>query len=227
LDDLSGQIVMRFVAGITVMSVAFFGSAGTLVWPEAWLYMIIQFSFSAMLGAWLKKHNPDLLKDRMAFLKPTAKNWDKVILIISTVVFIPYLILPGLDAVRFQWSTVHLLIKVVGFIGIILSFILVFWVMRENTYLSRIVEIQKERGHKVITTGPYQYVRHPMYFGVIVLFISIPIALGSLWGLIPGAALTLLILIRTVLEDKTLHEELEGYNTYAERVRYKILPGIW
>ena len=99
--------------------------------------------------------------------------------------------------------------------------------MRENTFLSRIVEIQKERGHRVITTGPYQYVRHPMYFGVIVLFFCIPVALGSLWSLIPSAALTLLVLIRTVLEEKTLHEELEGYNSYAEKVRYKIVPGIW
>jgi protein-S-isoprenylcysteine O-methyltransferase Ste14 len=163
----------------------------------------------------------------MAFLKPAAKRWDKAILLISTVVFVPYLILPGLDAVRFQWSLVPPLIKIVSFVGIILSYILLFWVMRENTYLSRIVEIQTERGHRVITTGPYQYVRHPMYFGVIVLFNSIPVALGSLWTLIPSSVLTLLILIRTYLEDKTLREELEGYNSYAEKVKYKIIPGIW
>lgn len=227
MDSFSWQIAIRFAAGIAILSAAFFGSAGTLDWPEAWLYIILQYSFSMMLGRWLKKHNPGLLRDRMAFLKPTAKAWDKVILLISTVVFIPYLILPGLDAVRFRWSSVPLPIKAVGFIGIILSFILVFWVMRENTFLSRIVEIQKERGHKVITTGPYRYVRHPMYFGVIGLFFSIPVALGSLWGLIPSGALTLLILIRTVLEDKTLREELEGYNSYTEKVRYKIIPGIW
>jgi protein-S-isoprenylcysteine O-methyltransferase Ste14 len=227
MDYFSRQIAIRFLGGIAVMAGAFFGSAGTLDWPEAWLYMILQFSFSAMLAVWLKRRNPELLRDRMAFLKPTAKNWDKIILIISTVVFVPYLILPGLDAVRFQWSSVPPIIKGVGFIGIILSFTLVFWVMKENTFLSRIVEIQKERGHKVITTGPYQYVRHPMYFGVIILFFSIPVALGSLWSLIPSATLTVLILIRTVLEEKTLREELNGYNSYAEKVRYKIVPGIW
>jgi protein-S-isoprenylcysteine O-methyltransferase Ste14 len=180
-----------------------------------------------MLAIWLKKHNPELLRDRMAFLKPAAKRWDKVILLVSTIVFVPYLILPGLDAVRFQWSSVPPLIKAVCFGGIILSFMLLSWVMRENTYLSRVVEIQKERGHKVITTGPYQYVRHPMYLAIIVLFLSIPVALGSLWSLIPSAVLTLLILIRTFLEDKTLHEELEGYNSYAEKVKYRIVPGIW
>jgi len=221
------RITIRLVVGIAVLSAAFFGSAGTLAWPEAWLYMMIQYSFSAMFAVWLKKHNPELLRDRMAFLKPAAKRWDKVILLVSTIVFVPYLILPGLDAVRFQWSSVPSLIKVVAFIGIILSLVLVFWVMKENTYLSRIVEIQKERGHRVITTGPYRYVRHPMYFSVMVLFNSIPIALGSLWSLIPSAVLTLIILIRTFLEDKTLHEELQGYNSYAEKVKYKIFPGIW
>ena len=213
--------------GIAVLLAAFFGSAGTLAWPEAWLYMIIQYSFSMTFAIWLKKYNPELLRDRMAFLKPAAKRWDKAILLVSTIVFVPYLILPGLDAVRFQWSSVPSLIKVVAFIGIILSLVLVFWVMKENTYLSRIVEIQKERGHRVITTGPYQFVRHPMYLAVIVLFNSIPVALGSLWSLIPSAVLTLLILIRTFLEDKTLHEELQGYSSYAEKVKYRIIPGIW
>jgi protein-S-isoprenylcysteine O-methyltransferase Ste14 len=213
--------------GIAVLLAAFFGSAGTLAWPEAWLYMIIQYSFSMTFAIWLKKYNPELLRDRMAFLKPAAKRWDKAILLVSTIVFVPYLILPGLDAVRFQWSSVPSLIKVVAFIGIILSLVLVFWVMKENTYLSRIVEIQKERGHRVITTGPYQFVRHPMYLAVIVLFNSIPVALGSLWSLIPSAVLTLLILIRTFLEDKTLHEELQGYSSYAEKVKYRIILGIW
>jgi protein-S-isoprenylcysteine O-methyltransferase Ste14 len=221
------QIAIRLATGIAILLAAFFGSAGTLAWPEAWLYIIIQYSFSTIFAIWLKKYNPELLRDRMAFLKPAAKRWDKAILLISTVIFVPYLILPGLDAVRFQWSSVPPLIKIVSFVGIILSYILLFWVMRENTYLSRIVEIQTERGHRVITTGPYQYVRHPMYFGVIVLFNSIPVALGSLWTLIPSSVLTLLILIRTYLEDKTLREELEGYNSYAEKVKYKIIPGIW
>jgi protein-S-isoprenylcysteine O-methyltransferase Ste14 len=99
--------------------------------------------------------------------------------------------------------------------------------MRENTYLSRVVEIQKDRGHKVITTGPYRYVRHPMYVGVIILLVSVPLALGSLWALVPGVALTIIIIIRTHLEDKTLHAELEGYKAYAGKVRYRLVPGIW
>ena len=99
--------------------------------------------------------------------------------------------------------------------------------MKENTYLSRIVEIQKERGHSVITTGPYKYVRHPMYVGVIIMFFFTPLALGSIYGLIPALLLIGLIVIRTYKEDKMLHRELQGYREYAEKTPYRLLPGIW
>ena len=221
------RIIAGIVIGIIVALALLFGSAGTLNWPEAWLYVILQSSFSTMLATWLKKNNPDLLKDRMTFLKKSARSWDKVIILIGTVVCVPLFMLPGLDAIRYQSSQISLPFKIVGFVGIMASFSLIFWVMRENTYLSRVVEIQKERGHKVITTGPYQYIRHPMYVGVILWIFSIPLMLGSVLGLIPSGVLTILILLRTHLEDKTLHDELEGYKAYAEKVRYRLLPGVW
>jgi protein-S-isoprenylcysteine O-methyltransferase Ste14 len=220
-------MVIRLVLAFIVMAMAFFGSAGTFVWPEAWLYMVFQITFSTVLVVWLKKHNPDLLRERMTFLKQSARGWDKAIVLTLTAILVPYLFLPGLDAVRYQWSWVSLPYKAVGFVGILVSFVLIFWVMRENTYLSRWVEIQQNRGHKVISTGPYRYVRHPMYVGVIVIVFCIPLALGSLWTLIPGALFTALIVIRTHLEDKTLHRELQGYASYADKVRYRLVPGIW
>jgi len=116
---------------------------------------------------------------------------------------------------------------VVAYAGVMVSLLLFFAVLRENAYLSRFVEVQKERGHKVITTGPYRYIRHPMYVAVIVLLYSIPVALGSLWTLIPGLVLTILFIIRTHFEDKTLHDELEGYKAYSTKVKYKLFPGIW
>jgi protein-S-isoprenylcysteine O-methyltransferase Ste14 len=213
--------------GIAVMSTAFFGSAGTLDWPEAWLYMIFQFSFSAAMAAWLKKNNPDLLKERMIFLKSSARVWDKAVFWSMTVVFIPYLFLPGLDAIRYRWSSVPLFFSILGFMGILASLLMISWVMRENTYLYRVVEIQRERGHKVITTGPYQYVRHPMYVAVIAQLICIPLALGSLLTLIPASLLTALLVIRTHFEDKTLHSELEGYKAYSEKVKYRLVPCVW
>jgi len=209
------------------MSAAFFGSAGTLAWFQAWLYIVIQFSFWTVTAVWMKKHNPELLKDRMAFLKRSAKGWDKIIIVTSTAVFVPYLLLPGLDAVRYRWSSVPLAIVVLGFVGVIFALFVMAWVIRVNAYLTRFVEVQRERGHKVITSGPYRYVRHPMYASLIILLYSIPVALGSLWTLIPASILTLLFVIRTYFEDQTLHEELEGYNSYSTQVKYRLLPGIW
>jgi len=220
-------VVVRLIIGFAAMSAAFFGSAGTLDWPEAWLYIVFQFSFSAEMAVWLKKNNPDLLKDRMTFLKSSARGWDKAILWIMTVVFIFYLFVPGLDAIRYRWSSIPLFLKVLGFMGIVTTLLLISWVMRENAYLSRVVEIQRERGHRVITTGPYRYIRHPMYMAVIAQLVCIPLALGSLLTLLPAALLTALIVIRTVLEDKTLHSELEGYKAYSEKVKYRLVPGIW
>ena len=220
-------MVVRLIIGFAAMSTAFFGSAGTLDWPEAWLYIVFQFSFSAEMAVWLKKNNPDLLKDRMTFLKSSARGWDKAILWIMTVVFIFYLFVPGLDAIRYRWSSIPLFLKVLGFIGILTTLLLISWVMRENAYLSRVVEIQRERGHRVITTGPYRYIRHPMYMAVIAQLVCIPLALGSLLTLLPAALLIALIVIRTVLEDKTLTSELEGYKAYSEKVKYRLVPGIW
>ncbi len=223
----SVRIAVIFVAYFVLMAAAFMGTAGTIFWPEAWLYLILQFAFSALLTAWLKRHDPALLKDRLIFLKPTARGWDKVFVWLSTVLLLPYLFLPGLDAVRHRWSQVTWEVEAVGFAGVVLSLMLIGWVTCANPYLSRVVEIQKERGHRVITTGPYRYVRHPMYLGAIVLFISIPLALGSLWTLLPAVLLCVLVVLRTYFEDRILHAELEGYAAYAEKVTSRLLPGIW
>ncbi len=109
----------------------------------------------------------------------------------------------------------------------VIALILFFLVNRENTYLSRVVEIQEERGHKVITTGPYRIVRHPMYLAVIILYISHCIALGSLFSLIPCAFVIITLILRTIREDKMLHNQLEGYKEYVQKTRYKLIPGIW
>jgi len=226
-EVLTLRIALRLSMAFVGMSAAFFGSAGTLAWFQAWLYIVIQFSFWTVTAVWMKKHNPELLKDRMAFLKRSAKGWDKIIIVTSTAVFVPYLLLPGLDAVRYRWSSVPLAIVVLGFVGVIFALFVMAWVIRVNAYLTRFVEVQRERGHKVITSGPYRYVRHPMYASLIILLYSIPVALGSLWTLIPASILTLLFVIRTYFEDQTLHEELEGYNSYSTQVKYRLLPGIW
>lgn len=221
------NIIIRFALFPLFLGALLFGPANTLNWPSAWIYITIYLSFGVVLVSWLRKNNPELLKERMAFLKKSAKGWDKIIVLVATILFVALFSIIGFDAGRYQWSKAPFILEIIGFIGIICSFILIFRVMRENTYLSRIVEIQKERDHIVITTGPYKYVRHPMYVGVIIMFFCTSIALGSLFGLIPAFLLAIIIIIRTYKEDKMLHKELPRYNEYAKKTPYRLLPGIW
>lgn len=226
IDISNKSIILRFLLFPLVLGAMLFIPANTVNWPAAWIYIIIYMCFGIIVVSWLKRNNPTLLKERATFLKKTAHRWDKIIVVGSTVLFVALFSIPGFD-IRYKWSQMPIILNIIGFVGIICSFILIFLVMRENAYLSRVVEIQKERGHTVITTGPYRYVRHPMYVGVIVMFFCTSLVLGSYYGLIPALLLTIIIGIRTHFEDKMLHEELPGYKEYAKKTRYRILPGIW
>lgn len=222
------KIIAMFVMALSFHMPFLFIPAGTLNWPEAWLYLIVIFSYAGVTALWLKKNDPDRLKRRTSFarVKP-VKGWDKIIMLAFAVLSVALFSIAGLDAVRYQWSQTPFALKVLGFVGLILSLTLIFLVMRENTYASKIVEVQKDRGHKVITTGPYSFVRHPMYVGYILLFHCLPLALGSLYAFIPGSLMAILIIIRTHLEDKTLQKELKGYKEYTKKVKYRLLPRVW
>jgi len=217
---------VRVIVTILFLLAIIFVPAGTLNWPEAWLLLIFYFFAVGGCLIWLKINDPELLKERRSVGKD-VKSWDKKIILAYTITLIIMLVLAGLDAVRFRWLQVPLVLKALGFLGIIPAVALGFWALRQNTYLAQYVRIQKDRGHRVITTGPYEYVRHPMYVGVILFILCFPLALGSLYSFIPGIIIVILFIIRTSLEDKTLQEELEGYQEYAKRVRYKLIPGIF
>ncbi len=221
------KIIVRFILFLLIIGALLFVPADTLNWPDAWFYLIIYFSYAMALLLWLRKNNPELLKERSTFLKKSAKGWDKIIILVATILFIAMFSITGFDAVRYRWSQIPFFLKVLGYTGLIYSFCLIFSVMKENTYLSRTVEIQRDRGHSVITTGPYKYVRHPMYVGVIIIFFCTPIALGSLYAFIPATLLSILVIIRTYLEDKMLQRELPGYIEYTKKTPYRLLPGVW
>ncbi len=225
--SLKARVGARLITVLFLLGLIFFGTAGTLAWPEAWIYIVTHFSFSAYISVWLLKHNPGLLKDRMTMMKKSAYSWDKVILIGTTPFFLALVMIPGFDAVRYQWSRVSVVIKILSFVGIFVSIAWFFRVLKENSHLTRIVEIQTQRNHRVVTTGPYKFVRHPMYFGVIVLFFCIPLALGSWYGVIPASFLAVGIFLRTYFEDKTLLRELSGYTEYAQQTRFRLIPGVW
>lgn len=225
----SVKLIIIIVASSLVFPIFLLLPAGTLFWLEAWLVTIFFIAYLVPTVLWLNKNNPKLMRERM-FSKGAFKGWkgwDKVLMITLSVPALLLFPIAAFDAVRFQWSQVPLFLKALGFVGLMPFLILSFLVMRENTYAAKIVRIQKDRGHKVITTGPYKYVRHPMYAGSIPFFICLPLALGSLYALIPGALVAIFVIIRTYLEDKTLQKELKGYKEYTKKVKYRLLPGVW
>ena len=220
------NIVLRAVVTALFILALIFVPAGTFQWTEAWIFLTLYAIAVAAALIRMKKKAPDLLKERMK-RKKDAKRWDKIFMVIYSIFLMFLLVVPGLDAVRFGWSKVGLIVKLLAFIGYLPAFAIVYWTMKENAYLSDVVRIQEDRGHTVCTTGPYKYVRHPMYMGVILIMLCYPLSLGSLYALIPAVIIVILFLIRTALEDKTLNEELAGYKEYAQKVRYRLLPGLW
>ena len=221
---------LSLVVRISLFAVALLWPAGTWQWWEAWALICLWAVFGVMLTQYLLRNDPALLAERMKFmpLDKDQKVWDKVLMLLFFIAAIGLYILPGFDVVRYEWSEpLPFWMKNLALLVHVPCFLFLGWVMRENTYLAQVVKIDKVRGHKVVTTGPYTLVRHPMYTVVIVLLFALPVALGSRYGLILAVFLTLLLIIRTYLEDRTLHEELEGYSEYAKQTCYRLIPGIW
>jgi protein-S-isoprenylcysteine O-methyltransferase Ste14 len=155
------------------------------------------------------------------------KGWDKLFLVAINIMFLAWWLAMPLDAVRFHASHVPIALRVAGVLATVASARIFFVTFRENPFLSGVVRIQEERGHKVITTGPYRYVRHPMYAGALLLFVGVPLWLGSWWGLLLGVLASLLMAARAVLEERTLARELDGYEAYRRTVRWRLVPYLW
>jgi protein-S-isoprenylcysteine O-methyltransferase Ste14 len=220
--------VLKAVAGVALYAGLTFGSAGTLKWIEAWIFLGSFVFFLALVIGWLRRHDPMLLEERQSSgRRGNVKRWDRMILGIYTLFLVAMMVVAGLDAKRFGWSHVSWFLEAAGFLGLVPPSLLIFRVTRENTFLSERVRIQLERGHRVCTTGPYRLIRHPMYLGIMGLFLFIPLAFGSLYAYIPAVGIIALFILRTALEDGVLHRELPGYREYAEKVRFRLIPGIW
>ena len=160
-------------------------------------------------------------------IQSQQKPWDKALLVVVFVLCLAMFIVAGLDAVRYRTSNMPLWLEVTGAVGIALGIYIFHVVMRTNSYATAVVRIQNERGHQVISTGPYAFVRHPMYSGAILYFLGIALLLGSWYAVGIAVALIALFGLRAVWEEQTLIDELPGYAAYAERVRYRLIPGIW
>lgn len=217
------SLVIIFVYTALVL----FLPAGTLAWPAAWIALILLCGWLLLGIILLFKYNPGLLEERLKFFAPNQKAWDKVFLLSFQLFFLAWMVLMPLDAVRFHWSRMPLALQVVGAVAIVISCLLISLVFRENSYLSGTVRIQEERGHTVISTGPYQYVRHPMYAGALLLFLGMPLLLGSWYGLLVILLVTPGFLVRAILEERTLRQELPGYDAYMAQVKYRLIPHVW
>lgn len=217
------SLVARLVSCLIAMCLLLILPAGDWYWVEAYVFIAMFLIFFVANMAYFGRHDPSLFKKRSK-MKP-EKEWDLVFTVFSGAMFFALLVLSGLDAVRFGWSDIPLYLEVAGFVLVSISLAGVFLVMKENTYLFRIVKVVK--GQKVIETGPYSVVRHPMYSSFMVMMIGLPLALGSYYSFIPSLLVCLSIVFRTVKEDETLQKELSGYKAYTKKTRYKLIPGIW
>jgi protein-S-isoprenylcysteine O-methyltransferase Ste14 len=224
LKLLIAQILGMFV----VFALALFGAAGTVAWPAGWVFLILFFGFVIGLSAWLASTNPGLLTERMTGIgKPDQKWWDRIFFTAAQAVFLAWLISMPLDAVRFRWSTMPLALQILGALLLVGSFLLLFLTFKANPYLSPAVRIQRERGQAVIDSGPYRFVRHPMYAGAGVLIVGTSLLLASWWGLLVGLLVIVGVALRAVQEERTLANELHGYTAYMQRVRSRMLPHVW
>lgn len=222
-----GAIVTRFVVSFLVLAGLLFGSAGTWRWPGAWAYLVVQFSMSAAMTVWLARHNPGLLYERMMGLRRPSPRWDRALRAGLFTALAAEYVVPGLDAVRYHWTFVPLVMQSAGLLALVISLLIIYRAMQANPYLAPVVAVQTDRGHRVIDTGPYARVRHPMYLGVLVYVLALTLLLGSLWGLLPAAVAAGLVVVRARLEEGMLRRELAGYEEYAQRVRWRLVPGVW
>jgi protein-S-isoprenylcysteine O-methyltransferase Ste14 len=225
--DLIRKLVLRTTIWLILLGLLLFGAAGTLRWPQAWIYLAWAAAISFGGGLWLARHDPALLNERLgSVIQRDQKGWDKLFMVMVLVLWFAWFALMGLD-VRYRWSHVPLYFQIIGFLLLILGCYLVWLTFRANSFAAPVVKIQKERSHRVISSGPYAYVRHPMYAGALLINIGAPLLLGSWWGLLAGALFTALIGVRAVLEERMLRAELVGYVDYANRVRYRLVPYLW
>jgi protein-S-isoprenylcysteine O-methyltransferase Ste14 len=219
---LKKKVFVRFGLAGPILAAMFFLPAGTLNYWQAWVYMAVLLVPMCFVVAYFLKKDPELMERRMRMKEKEREQ--KAIIMLSYPFFLAAFLLPGFDR-RFGWSAVPQWLVLAADVIVLVSYGLFFRVMRENRFLSRVVEV--DRKQKVISTGPYAVVRHPMYAVVIPMYFFSPLALGSFWALIPAAFVPLILIARIFNEEKVLGKDLEGYSDYSRRVKYRLIPGVW
>ncbi len=218
--------VVRETMGVVMLAVMLFLAAGTVNWIAGWAMVIVMAGWVMATAIVVMPRYPELLAERVG-PKKGAKTWDTALLSLYGLAMMIMWIVAGLDF-RNSWSGgIGPAAQVIAMLILIGSYALVVWATGVNAFFSQVVRIQSERGHAVISSGPYRYVRHPAYVGMILVVVGAPVMLSSWCALIPGICSALLVIVRTALEDRTLQSELPGYGEYAQRTRYRLVPGVW
>ncbi len=226
LDSFGKRYIAKTYVLVLVAAVALFLSAGRLAWLLGWVFIGLYFVNTMVSNVILTQQNPELLNER-GHKADNSKRWDEILTVVWLLLIHIIYVVAGLDAGRFGWSSMPVVFGIVAMLIFVLGTIVIVWAMISNPYFSPTVRIQEDRNHHAITAGPYQYVRHPGYVGAILWLITTPFILGSWWALIPAGLTAALFILRTKLEDDTLHAELSGYVEYAAIVRHRLFPGVW
>jgi len=213
-------------AFLLLYAVALFVSAGTLRWDRAWIFLGLVVAALTVTAFVLVRTNPEVIRARHLPGRNTI-GFDKIIISLYVPMFLALPVVAGLDAVRYHWSSLPFATVYPGAALYLLAFLPSAWALSVNPFAETSVRLQSERGQTVISAGPYRFVRHPMYVGIIVSSFAVPLILGSAWAFVPGAAIDILIVVRTALEDRFLSRELPGYAEFAQRTRYRLVPGLW
>ncbi len=214
--------IIRLVSGIVVIAACLFWPAGTFDYWQAWAWLAALFVPMSVSLIYLIRRDPALLERRTRTNETCPEQ--RLIIAASTLYFLVIFLLPGFDK-RFGWSQVPVWLALLADMGVVAGYGLYILVLQTNSYASRVIEV--EQGQRVISTGPYALVRHPMYLGMILLMSATPLALGSFWAFLPSLGLIPLLAVRAKDEEKLLMKELIGYREYTQKTRYRLFPGLW
>lgn len=229
-SQLTPRAAIRRLVQIFVQTGIFFGlaflGAGTIRWPRAWIFLGASLAILLVSGGLVMRYNPAVIVERGKMQRGT-RRFDWIFAAVFGGALLAVQVVAGLDAVRFAWTPLPGWTLYLGIFLYAAGTVPLCWAMCTNPHLETTVRIQEDRDHRVITTGPYAIVRHPMYVAMFAHLPATPLALGSAWALVPTAVALAALVVRTALEDRTLHRELPGYTDYARRTRYRLVPGIW
>ena len=220
-------VLFQVVSTLAIYALPVLIPVGIRAWLSAWIFLGLWFGFWLLILIWLYVQNPALFWERMLTTTSGQKVWDKILVPLLYGAIFLWLLFTAFDAGRFHWSPVPQGLEITGAFVLGASFVLFFLTFRANRYLATVVRVQEDRGQVVISTGPYRFVRHPMYAATLLFFVGTPLLLGAWYGVLASPIVAIVLALRAVLEEKALQKDLPGYDEYMTRTKYRLIPFVW